>query len=471
MAGNSTDVQEIDAASRTSVDDVREVIESIRYAAAPGKYRIFVIDEVHMLSTAAFNALLKTLEEPPPKSLFFFATTNPEKIPFTVLSRCQRFDLRRLTSSEIVNRLRTVATAENIDISDPSLTAIARESDGSMRDAMTLLDQVLAWSGEKIDDTKLTEILDLVDRRILFSILEACIQMDPAEALTRCARAHDAGIDSKRLAGELLRLLRDLVVLRIAPDAPELVDTNDAELASLRELAEKSEATRLRRMFRALMKEQEDLAWAPAPQLVLEMAIVRIATLPEGEDVAKLLARLDALEQRLSKGASPGNTNGSSSGSQGIAPKPSPSATSKAPLQSSTAAPPADASLNQIFDRFRVFAQERNRGLFAALEGGQLLELSEEHIRFRVSQDFLAQRLRERKEEIDQVLQAFFGRPLQFEIEGTSSEPPPSKRVQPQSQEQQRRQRHQALRHPALNTALELLGGEVVEIRPLGESQ
>ena len=133
--GTSTDVQEIDAASRTSVDDVRELIAAIRYAAAPGKYRIFVVDEVHMLSTAAFNALLKTLEEPPPRSLFVFATTNPEKIPFTVVSRCQRYDLRRIAASEIVDRLTTISKAEKVKISPASLLAIAREADGSMRDA------------------------------------------------------------------------------------------------------------------------------------------------------------------------------------------------------------------------------------------------------------------------------------------------------------------------------------------------
>src|SRR5512134_862070 len=133
-AGTSTDVQEIDAASRTSVDDVRELIAAIRYAAAPGKHRIFIVDEVHMLSTAAFNALLKTLEEPPPRSLFVFATTNPEKIPFTVLSRWQRYDLRRIAAREIVARLRHIAGAEGIEISDASLLAIAREADGSLRD-------------------------------------------------------------------------------------------------------------------------------------------------------------------------------------------------------------------------------------------------------------------------------------------------------------------------------------------------
>jgi DNA polymerase-3 subunit gamma/tau len=172
-AGTSTDVQEIDAASRTSVDDVRDLIEAVRYAPTPGKRRIYVVDEVHMLSTPAFNALLKTLEEPPPHSLFIFATTNPEKIPFTVLSRCQRHDLRRLPSGEITRRLAEVARAEGVVISERSLAEIAREGDGSLRDSLTLLDQIVAAEGTEVDDARVAEILDLIDRRILLAIAEA----------------------------------------------------------------------------------------------------------------------------------------------------------------------------------------------------------------------------------------------------------------------------------------------------------
>ena len=154
VAGTSTDVQEIDAASRTSVDDVRELIEAIRYAASPGKYRIFVVDEVHMLSTPAFNALLKTLEEPPPRSLFVFATTNPEKLPDTVISRCQRYDLRRVGTAEMLERLGRITEAEGVKISQRSLRAIAREGDGSLRDALTFLDQVIASGEAEVDDER-----------------------------------------------------------------------------------------------------------------------------------------------------------------------------------------------------------------------------------------------------------------------------------------------------------------------------
>ncbi len=302
-AGTSTDVQEIDAASRTGVDDVREVIESIRYAPSPGKHRIFVIDEVHMLSTQAFNALLKTLEEPPPRSLFIFATTNPEKIPFTVISRCQRYDLRLFGTAEIAERLALICKADGISISDASLRAVAREGQGSMRDAQTLLDQVIAYGGTDVADETVSGVLDLVDHRVLIEIVSACIDQDAAGALVALGHAADGGSDAKRISAALIALLRDLVVLRIAPNAPELVEGGDDEIAVLRALAERTEEPRLRRMFRVLVKEQEDLTFAPQPLAVLEMAIVRLATMPAGDDVGALLNRLEQLERRIASGA------------------------------------------------------------------------------------------------------------------------------------------------------------------------
>ncbi|MFI5320346.1 MAG: DNA polymerase III subunit gamma/tau, partial [Myxococcota bacterium] len=319
QSGHSTDVQEIDAASRTGVDDVRDIIESIRYAPSPGKHRIYVVDEVHMLSTAAFNALLKTLEEPPPRSLFVFCTTNPEKIPFTVLSRCQRYDLRRIATSEVAANLRRIAKAEGIQISDASLAAIARAGEGSLRDSQTLLDQLLAYGGTNVDDAQVAEVLDLVDRRLLLAIASACIDGDAAAALTAIRRAWDRGIDAKRLGGELLATLRDLVVLRVAPRAG-LVEGGEADVAALAELAARAEEARLRRMFRALLREQEDLAWAPDPFAVLEVALVRLASMPSGDDVDALLTRIDALEKRL-RGETP-EPGGTASGSGTLRPNP-----------------------------------------------------------------------------------------------------------------------------------------------------
>jgi DNA polymerase-3 subunit gamma/tau len=475
--GSSTDVQEIDAASRTGVDDVREIIESIRYAASPGKHRIYVVDEVHMLSTPAFNALLKTLEEPPPHSLFVFATTNPEKIPYTVVSRCQRHDLRRIPTADVAETLGHIAKAEGLEISEQSLATVARAGEGSLRDSLTLLDQLIAFGGERIDDRQVAEVLDLIDTRMLAGIIEACIDADPAAALAACRRASDSGIDARRLGAALLRGLRDLVVLRIAPDAEGLVEGADAELEDLRVLATRTEETRLRRMFRALLREQEDLAWAPEPSAVLEMAIVRLATMPPGDDVAQLLARIDALERRLSGAA--GGTPGRGSGGSD---EPRAGAASQARAES-RGKPVETASLESatglfedpstpppiVYDRLCALAQEQNRGLFATLEGGRLVAREEGRIQIELPTSVAARRLETRIGELEEVCERFFGRPTRVTL-ATKEHPPPGPDGGP-ADDRVLRQRKEALSHPNVNQALEILGGEIVEIRPLGGEQ
>jgi DNA polymerase-3 subunit gamma/tau len=505
--GLSTDVQEIDAASRTSVDDVREIIEAVRYAPSPGKYRIYVVDEVHMLSTAAFNALLKTLEEPPPRSLFVFATTNPEKIPFTVVSRCQRHDLRRIPASEIAERLALICRDEKVEVSEASVRAIAREADGSLRDGETLLDQVIAFSGGKVDDEQVAQVLDLVDRRLLLAILEACVDGNAAAALEACGRASAAAVDAKRLSENLLQMLRDLVVLRIAPEGRSLVEASDAELAELRGIAERSDETRLRRMFRALVKEQEDLAWAPQPLAVLEMALVRLATMPSGDDVSRLLSRLDALERRpagsspsgggagggggardtaqrgggASSGASSRRRSSSDSASANpttaasdAAPQPDPPAEAEPPPpgelssapRSETAPPDAAAPLPVVFDRLCAFTQRHAPRLAPVLEGGILLAREDDRVHLAAPNRFAAQRLAGRREALESLWSRFFGHDVRLEV--ASPDDDAAAETAQQQRGGARQQRQQALNHPSVSLALELLDAEIEEIRPLG---
>ena len=354
-AGRSNDVQEVDAASRTGVDDIRELIEAIRYAPSPGKYRIFVVDEVHMLSKQAFNALLKTLEEPPSNSLFVLATTNPEKIPTTVMSRCQRHDLRLFATQEVSDRLAQICKAEGIKISEKSLGDLAREGQGSMRDSQTLLDQALAYGGAEIDDNTVSAMLDLVAHRVLFDMIEACIDSKPAAALEICHNALQSGADTDRLGKSLVGLLRDLVVLSVAPNSEGLVEGGEADLEALAALAKRAGTDRLRRMFKALLTELEDLAWAPQPTAILEIALIRLATLPKGEDVAELLERLRRLESTETRtghsGAPAGGGDRSPPPSSGPpSPEPKVSSPAKPPTQNAprssgkSSAPPVKAS-------------------------------------------------------------------------------------------------------------------------------
>jgi len=499
-AGNSTDVQEIDAASRTGVDDIREVIEAIRYAPSPGKYRIFVVDEVHMLSSSAFNALLKTLEEPPPRSLFVFATTNPEKIPVTVLSRCQRYDLRRISSSEVAASLRVICDAEKISISDWGLRTLAREGEGSMRDSQTLLDQVVAYGGTDVSDETIRSVLDLVDRRLLLALAEACIAGEPAAALEVCGRALESGSDAARISASLVQLLRDLVVLSVAPDSPGLVEGSADDVAELKALAARSDPGRLRRMFRVLVKEQEDLDWAPQPFAVLEMTLVRLASMPSGDDVASLLTRLERLERNLSRGPGPGGGPGAAPGpgpvkSSGSArPSPGggrgqrasegstgtpvsrdsePSAGPASPPAAAAAPPGVDPETPPavVLDRLRRLGQQENAGLYASLDGARLLERRPGRLRIGIPAAFHRKRLQDRIQELNQLCGRLFAEPTQVELCGLDPEPErvtsePSEGLAQREIERQRRR--DALNHPSVNVALEVLGGDIVEIRPLG---
>ncbi len=508
VSGLSTDVQEIDAASRTGVDDVRELIEAIRYAPSPGKHRIYVVDEVHMLSTAAFNALLKTLEEPPPRSLFLFATTNPEKIPATVLSRCQRYDLRCIPTVEIAQRLAEVLKGEKIKISDKSLLAIAREGDGSLRDSMTLLDQILSFGSDKVSDEQVAQLLDLTDRRILLAIAEACIDGDATRALESCAHAANTGIEAKRLGSELLQVFRDLTVLRIAPESGELVEGSDAEINELKSIAQRTDENRLRRMFRALLKEQEDLTWAPQPFAVLEMAAVRLATMEAGDDVERLLSRIDALERRQRSAPppnppanpptnpptnpGPGGGTGSRRAAKSDAPNASKVQASPAPSFSgaggsgaqalaqepalSSSALPSSAPLEVVFDRLKAVAQDANRALFLPLESGQLVSNEPGQLCIALPSGFGTSRLQQRISELEAVCTELFGQPTQVRIEvgeikskaaKVDSTRRPGTKERKEQDEALRLRRQNALEHPALNEAIRILGAEILEIRPI----
>ncbi len=294
LNATSMDVQEIDAASYTGVDHIREIRDSIRYSAAPGKYRIFIIDEVHMLSQAAFNALLKTLEEPPPHSLFVFATTNPQKIPITVLSRVQRFDLKRLGTTMVLERLREIAAAESLDVPESILRGVARLADGSVRDSLTLLDRLVSGLGSSISEEDARQVLDLVDRNLLRQIIDPILAHDASAAMLAVRGALETGLDPARVTAELLEELRNLVVARVVKDADSIIEAGAEEVAELQQRVKAHDPETLQNLFRVMLMRSQEINRAAQPAHVLEMAVVRLATLPDVESVGAILARLNA---------------------------------------------------------------------------------------------------------------------------------------------------------------------------------
>ncbi|MDR7417352.1 MAG: DNA polymerase III subunit gamma/tau [Armatimonadota bacterium] len=295
--GVSMDVIEIDGASNTSVDDVRDLKEKIVLAPTESRYKVYIIDEVHMLSTSAFNALLKTLEEPPAHAVFVLVTTEPHRIPATVLSRCQRFDFRRVSFSEIVTRLRTIAEQEGLAIDDAALAQIARVADGSVRDAESVLDQLGAYAEGRIDRALVTAVLGLVDDDAAAEFADAVLRRDVATALRLAQGAADAGKDVRQVVRTLLEHFRDLLLVKTCgPRAEEILDAPREHYERLAKQAEAVSVADLLRGVRVLNDAANDARWSTQPRLALEVALIRLARPEMDPSMEGVLARLERLE-------------------------------------------------------------------------------------------------------------------------------------------------------------------------------
>jgi DNA polymerase-3 subunit gamma/tau len=272
--GNSLDVIEIDGASNNSVDDVRQLRENVRYAPAKGRYKIYLIDEVHMLSAAAFNALLKTLEEPPEHVKFIFATTEPQKVLATILSRCQRFDLHRIPANLIAQHLQFIAKNEKITLQPAAAHAIARGAEGGLRDAESMLDQLVAFCGEKVSESDVLNVFGFTSEQTVSDLTGRILHGETPEAIGLLHEQSDAGKDMMRLMADLIAYLRDLLVFRAKPDA--LNEDIDPEVQkSLAEQAELISTDRLLELIDLFASTESRMKWAPNKKLHFEVAIIK----------------------------------------------------------------------------------------------------------------------------------------------------------------------------------------------------
>jgi DNA polymerase III subunit gamma/tau len=305
-AGTSLDVQEIDGATHNGVEQVRELRESARYNPARDRFKIWIIDEVHMLSTGAFNALLKTLEEPPPRVKFIFATTEYHKIPDTILSRCQQYDFRLIPAKELLVHLRAVAKGEAIKITEDALGRIVRAAEGSARDALSLFDQVLSFSGQEVKDEDIQALLGLIDRELLLGTSRAIAESDSLALLDLVERLSDYGADYRNFARELLLHLRELLLLKLAPaDSPLLTQILPEERERLAPLAQAFSEEDLLRFVDVLVKAEAELRWAQDPRVTLEMALLKLAHLRRLMPFSELVQRVAALGGGVALPASP----------------------------------------------------------------------------------------------------------------------------------------------------------------------
>jgi DNA polymerase III subunit gamma/tau len=301
------DVIEMDAASRTGVDDIRDLTEGVRYRPVSARYKIYIIDEVHMLSKPAFNALLKTLEEPPPDVKFVFATTEVQRVPVTVLSRCQRFALRRVPIEQLVEHYRRIAEAEGISVAPAALGLIARAADGSVRDGLSLLDQAIALSGEEaITEDAVRDMLGIADRALIFDLFETVLEGDAGGALDRMDRLYQGGADPLMVLQDLLELSHFVTRLKLAPEAGTGDPLEEGERERARPLAAALSMPVLARVWQMLLKGLEEVQTAPSPAQAAAMVLVRLAYVADLPVPADLVRALTSGEPPRQASAIPG---------------------------------------------------------------------------------------------------------------------------------------------------------------------
>ncbi len=476
-AGQGVDVFEIDGASNTGVDDVRELRENIRYLPSRSRYKIFIIDEVHMLSINAFNALLKTLEEPPAHAKFIFATTEPHKIPVTILSRCQRFDFRKIALPRVTARLQEICDAEKIHISDRSLALVARRGEGSMRDSLSTMDQVIAFCGENVADEDVQGLLGMVDRRLLFDVVEAVQSRDSRRALDAVRRVDDLGHSFRQFCQELVEMYRSVILCKVLDDPTDVLQVVGEELGELQRLAKNAELDDLQRAQTVLMKAEAELVGSSFPRLTVEMALVRLANLPPVRDVASLVRKLEDLERRLAGtgGLPAASPVPSSVPSPASSPPRAPAGKEAVTPAKKADAPALSASSGKGWAGLVTQVRSRRPMIASLLEHGSLLkqELPELEIGFPAGSFHLEQiKDAETFAVLVELASEFFAQSINLKIvsiDARNGQAPPSLLEERKAQESDRKKRlrEDALEHPTIQKAVEVFEGKICDVRPI----
>ena len=428
-SGSSLDVQEIDGASNTSVDDIREIRERVKFLPSSGIYKVYIIDEVHMLSTSAFNALLKTLEEPPAHVVFIFATTEPHRIPATILSRCQRYDFRRIPAALAAEHLAAVAKRESITASPESLLVMAREASGSMRDALSLFDQAIAFSGGAVTVEKIQGMLGFLDRALLFDLLEAVTNHHPHRALEIFHQAFESGTDLVRLGQDILEGLRHLVVIKECGEDARLFDLPRDEVERLVVITRGSTTEELQQMFALWYASANDVARSPFPKMILEVMLLRLCRVEPVRPIGELMARIEELTNAVP--------------------------TPDVPV-------PTDDSW-PAFQRWLAVNEPR---VASILQHGELVALEAKRITLTFTNPLYADMLSEpdRKSRVQAAITSFFKRPLdlvvqQVEKSGETASMGRAKRARELTRE--------ALESSIVREATEIFGAAVRDVKPV----
>ena len=393
--GRSMDVLEIDAASNTGVDNVRDVIiGSVAIAPARDRYKVFIIDEVHMLSGPAFNALLKTIEEPPPRVVFIMATTDAHKVPETISSRCQIFEFRTIATAKIAERLRLIADAEKVSISDEAIREIARAGDGSMRDAQSAFDQVISFAGKKIATADVEKALGLAGADVLARVMCGIAENNPAEALAIVDDIVMRGHNLRNFCREVLAHLRDLLVVKVSAD-PKILDSASTHAAALKQQAEQFSESDLVRFFHSLAETESTLKDAANPRYQVEVGLVKLMEMRRLAPLGDLVERIAALETALRTGKAPAEnarpagtaTSSMNQPARAASRVPSPSAAGAEPTLADPPAAKTNTRSSFCEEVKAKLKQKRRPLLVAALDGALRAELEGDEFVVEFSQE------------------------------------------------------------------------------------
>jgi DNA polymerase III subunit gamma/tau len=472
--GSSMDVMEIDGASNNSVNDIRDLRERVKYVPSGGKYKVYIIDETHMLSDAAFNALLKTLEEPPPHVVFVLATTAPKKIPATVISRCQHLPFRRIPNAQIKARLKQISDDEDITISAPALETITRAADGSLRDSLTILDQISSFSSD-ISEADVKDLLGITDFSLISGLSAALMEGKREEILKITDELMEKGTDIRSFTRELIQFFRDMLVARIVKNPGELLDLGKEEIDTINSLLSKTSEDHVALILSELLRAETDIRNSSAPRLAFEMALIKTSFL---HDIKPLKEIMENIEEHIqswpgrafSDAGAPGEDavgSGFHASEESASPPveevrgeemETPPPAESTPAEPENPAPDRKTLSSELWDNAvrkmdPPLASKLSKASYA-LDGDRLvLTLSEDYSLF-------ADSIRKNKEIIENIFSGELGDRVRLAIE-----------IAKKKAHRRKALKEEVMDDPAIKEVLELFDGRIVDVTPISEEK
>jgi DNA polymerase III subunit gamma/tau len=453
-AGTSVDVIEIDGASNRGIEHIRELRETVKYAPVGGKNKVYVIDEVHMLTNEAFNALLKTLEEPPPHVIFIFATTEPQKIPATIHSRCQRYGFKRIALHEIAAKLREITDKEGIKVSDQGLAMIARAAEGSMRDSQSLLDQAVSYSGMEIRNEDLQAILGAIAQETLRSLAEGLLARDSAGLLKQIDALLEQGQDLRQLLAGVVEHIRNLIVSLIAKEPGKIVELPAADLDALARQAAGTDAERLIMLFDSLARTLDEMRWSPHQRFTLEVGLVKACSLAPLRPLGEVLERMRTLEARLGAGGQSDGTR-----SEAVRERTSGYAAPH-PVPAAVARPGSSAGHGDPWGKILGALKQRKPNLGSALLNSRVVESLEDSLVIGIKGSSFQVELADKKESrdmIEQIAAEVLGKRVQITFQLLAAD------TKPATKSAAPKKTSLGEQDPFVQDALSIFNGKIVE--------